>query len=77
MKFTVPKESNRRQTPASSFFVEGEQQKKREEPLEVPAFMRRVPVGAQKNGTGKKSPPGYSRRSALKGVAYCSSSMAL
>ncbi len=56
MKFTVPKESNRRQTPASSFFVEGEQQKKREEPLEVPAFMRRVPVGAQKNGTGKKSP---------------------
>ena len=49
MKFTVPKESNRRQTPASSFFVEGEQQKKREEPLEVPAFMRRVPVGAQNN----------------------------
>lgn len=56
MKFTVPKESNRRQTPASSFFVEGEQQKKREEPLEVPAFMRRASAGVQKNGTGQKNP---------------------
>lgn len=57
MKFTVPKESNRRQAPASSsFFVEGEQQKKREEPLEVPAFMRRTSAGAQKNGTGPQKP---------------------
>lgn len=51
MKFTVPKETNRRQPPASSsFFVEGEQQK-REEPLEVPPFMRRASAGAQKSGT--------------------------
>ena len=55
MKFTVPKESNRRQTPASSFFVEGEQQKKREEPLEVPAFMRRVLSARRKTGQAKKA----------------------
>ena len=53
MKFDVSKKARtaEKNTVSPSFFVEGEQLQKREEPLDVPSFMHRAPAGAKPSGT--------------------------
>lgn len=70
MKFDVSKKARtaEKNTVSPSFFVEGEQLQKREEPLDVPSFMHRAPAGAKPSGTTVQKDAEKQRRAADQAV---------